>query len=186
VVSPHVGIRPLRIDDDDAGVDELRGSLVSVNTGGNSFVLQGESGRDFTIDVNSQTQFEGVSGLSALTAPAILEISGKAQADGSILADHVELKTTSRAFLSGIVLNATPTTGAATSMTLLVRDEIPVLSGITTGLPAAVKIAPSTEFDIADSVCLSAACCLAQARWSWDETSEWEARSIPQRHRPAL
>lgn len=149
VVSPHVGIRPLRIDDDDAEIDELRGSLVSVNTSGNSFVLQRANGRDFTVDVNSQTQFEGVSGLSALTSPAILEISGKAQADGSILADHVEMETTSRAFLSGIVLNATPTTGAATSMTLLVRDEIPVLSGITAGLPATVKIAPSTEFDIA-------------------------------------
>lgn len=149
VVSPHVGIRPLRVDDDDAEIDELRGSLVSVNTSGNSFVLQRGNGRDFTVDVNSQTQFEGVSGLSALTSPAILEISGKAQADGSILADHVEMETTSRAFLSGIVLNATPTTGAATSMTVLVRDEVPVLSGITAGLPSTVKIAPSTEFDIA-------------------------------------
>jgi len=149
VVSPHVGIRRLQIDDDDAQIDGLTGSLVSVNTSGNSFVLQRANGRNFTIDVNSQTQFEGVSGLSALAAPSILEISGKAQADGSILADHVQLSTTDRAFLSGIVLNATPPTGAATSMTLLVRDEIPVLSGISAGAPATVKIAPSTEFDIA-------------------------------------
>jgi len=149
VVSPQVKIRPLRIDDDDAHIDDLKGSLVSVNTTGNSFVLQRANGRSFTIDVNSQTQFEGVSGLSALAPPAILDISGKAQADGSILADHVQLLTTDRAFLSGIVLNATPPTGAATSMTLLVRDEIPVFSGINPGLPATVKIAPSTEFDIA-------------------------------------
>jgi len=149
VVSPHVGIRSLRIDDDDAEIDDLKGSLVSVSTSGNAFVLQRANGRNFTIDVNSQTQFEGLSGLSALVPPAILEVSGRPQADGSILADHVELSTTDRAFLSGIVLNATPSTGAATSLTLLVRDEIPVLSGISAGLPATVKIAPSTEFDIA-------------------------------------
>ena len=112
-------------------------------------MLQRATGRSFAIDVNSQTQFEGVSGLSALAPPAILDISGKPQADGSILADHVQLLTTDRAFLSGIVLNATPPTGAATSMTLLVRDEIPVFSGINPGLPATIQIAPSTEFDTA-------------------------------------
>jgi hypothetical protein len=148
VVNPHIGIRPLTIDDDDAEVDELKGGLVSTNVAGNSFVLQRPDGRNITVNVNSQTMIEGASGLSGLVPPAFIEVSGKIQADGSLLADHVEFFTAERAFLSGLVLNPIPPTGVASSVTMLVNEELPSLAGIPVGGASTINISSATDFDI--------------------------------------
>lgn len=147
-VTPRLGIRALTINDDDAEVDELRGGLVSTNVAGNSFVIQRANGRNLTIKVDNSTVYDGTSGLAAMATPAIIEVSGKIQADGSLLADHVELNTVERNFLAGLVLDATPATGAAISLTLLVREEMPPVTGMTVGFPATVNIASNTVFDI--------------------------------------
>jgi hypothetical protein len=146
-VNPKIGIRPIAIDDDDAQVDELRGGLVSTDVAGNSFVIQRANGRNLTIRVNSATQYDGTSGLAAMSTPAVVEISGKAQADGSILADHVELHTSDKAFLSGVLLDVAPAADP-TSLTLLVRDEIPAIAGVPVGMPATVKLGTPVRFDI--------------------------------------
>jgi len=46
------------------------------------------------------------------------------------------------------VLNTTPSSGAATSLTLLVRDQIPVVQGISIGNTANVAVSNTTDFDI--------------------------------------
>ncbi len=60
----------------------------------------------------------------------------------------MESYTTDREFLEGIVLNTTPSSGAATSLTLLVRDQIPVVPGISIGNTANVAVSNTTIFDI--------------------------------------
>jgi len=147
-VNPHIGIRALQVDDDDAQIDELHGGLVSTNTADNSFVIQRSNGRQLTIRVNSQTQWDGTTGLAAMATPAIIEVSGKIQADGSLLADHVELTTSDRNFLAGLVLDAAPASGAASSLTLLVREEMPPVTGMPVGFPAKVNIGATTVFNI--------------------------------------
>jgi len=148
-VNPMITFRALQIPSDpDWEIDELRGTVVSVSAP-NSFVLQRVNGRQFTVDVNLQTDFEGVaSSITNLPTGALVEISGQAQQDGSILADAVESYTTDREFLEGIVLNTTPSSGAATSLTLLVRDQIPVVPGISIGNTANVAVSNTTIFDI--------------------------------------
>jgi len=148
-VSPMITFRALQLPNDpDAQVDELRGSVASVSAP-NSFVLQRVGGRQFTIDVNAQTDFEGVaSSINNLPVGALVEVSGKVQQDGSILADAVESYTTDREFLGGIVLNVTPSSGQANGLTLLVRDQIPVVQGISVGSTANVAIDSTTVFDI--------------------------------------
>jgi Domain of unknown function (DUF5666)/Domain of unknown function (DUF4382) len=148
-VNPVITFRALQVPSDpDWEIDELRGTVVSVSAP-NSFVLQRVGGRQFTIDVNGQTDFEGVaSSITNLTAGTLVEVSGQAQQDGSILADAVESYTTDREFLGGIVLNVTPSSGQANSLTLLVRDQIPVVTGISVGNTANVAIDSNTVFDI--------------------------------------
>lgn len=148
VVDPHIQFRTLTINDDDATVDELHGSLVSVNSAGNSFLIQRPNGRQITIKVDSNTNWDGTDTINTIAPPLIMEVSGKVQADGSILATDVEAITRDSAFLSGLVLNALPTTGPANSLTMLVREEIPVLSGIDVGKPATLTLGSNTVFSI--------------------------------------
>lgn len=148
VVDPKIQIRTLTVNDDDATVDEFRGSLVSVNAAANTFVIQRPNGRQFTIRVDSNTNWDGTDTINTIAPPVIMEVSGAVQADGSLLATDVEAITRDRAFLEGIVLNAQPPTGPADSLTILVRDEVPVLSGIDVGKPATLNIDSSTVFGI--------------------------------------
>jgi len=147
-VNPMISFRALQVPNDpDWEIDELRGSVVSV--GSTSFVLQRPDGRQFTIDVNNQTDFEGVaSGLGSLPTGALVEVAGTPQQDGSILASDVESYTTDHEFVEGIVLDSDPSSGAATSLTLLVRDQIPVVPGISIGNTANVAISSTTIFDV--------------------------------------
>lgn len=148
VVDPKIQIRPLTVNDPDSDIDEFRGSLVSVDAAHNSFVLQKPRGRQFTVKVDSNTQWEGTDTINTIAPPAIIEIAGNVQADESILATSVEVITTNHAFLEGLVLNATPSTGAATSVTVLVRAEVPVLDGIDVGKPVTLNLNSNTVFDI--------------------------------------
>ena len=147
-VDPKIQIRTLTLNDDDSDIDELRGSLVSVDAAHNQFVIQRPNGRQFTIHVDSNTDWDGTDTINTIAPPVIMEIAGTVQADGSILATDVQAITRDSAFLEGIVLNESPTTGAATNVTILVRDEIPVLSGISVGAPATLNINSNTVFNI--------------------------------------
>jgi hypothetical protein len=148
VVNPVIRIRAVRPEEDDGHIDELRGGLSSVDVAGNSFVMQRPNGRQITIRVTNATQFAGTSGLASMAPPAIVEVSGIVQADGSIRALEVEVMTTDRALLAGLVLNVDPTSGPANNLTLLVREELPDLSSIQVGRSASVSIGDSTHFGI--------------------------------------
>ena len=106
-VNPVIYIKATKASDPDGQVTDLIGGLVSVNTGNGSFVLQGPYGRQLTIDVNSNTQFNSGWSINNLAAPAIVGVQGQFQADGSLLATFVEVVTTSQSFISGRVLQVT-------------------------------------------------------------------------------
>lgn len=146
VVDPHLRLRPLPPGAEEAFIDELRGGLTSVNVAGNSFVLQRRTGRAITVRVDGNTVFEGTTGLATMAPPAVVEVSGHVQADGSILASSVELLTTDSAFVGGVVLGVSG--NPADSVTLLVREEIPDLADIQVGRPATIALDASTHFDI--------------------------------------
>lgn len=62
-------------------------------------MLQRIGGHDITIDVDSNTKYNGTNNLGTLVAPAVIEVDGRVQADGSILASEVEVVCTDAAFL---------------------------------------------------------------------------------------
>ncbi len=148
VVTPVIRVRAIRPEDSEGFIDELRGGLVSVNVAGSSFVMQRPGGRQITVVVNAQTEFEGTDSLASLATPSVIEVSGRVQADGSLLARNVEVLTTERAFAAGLVLNTEPAVGPANSVTLLVREELPDLEGIAVGRPSNLAINDSTVFRI--------------------------------------
>ena len=106
-VNPVIYVKATKASDPDGQVSDLIGGLVSVNSGSNSFVLQGPYGRQLTIDVNGSTQFNSGWNINDLATPAIVAVQGQFQADGSLLASGVEVITTSQSFVSGRVLATT-------------------------------------------------------------------------------
>jgi hypothetical protein len=107
VVNPVIYVKATRASDPDGQITDLMGGLVSVNAGGNSFLLQGPYGRQLTVYVNNSTQFNSGWSINNLATPAIVAVQGAFQADGSLMASGVEVITTAHSFLSGRVLAVT-------------------------------------------------------------------------------
>ncbi len=123
IVNPVIYVKATKASDPDGEVTDLMGGLVSVNAGGNSFVLQGPYGRQLTIYVNSSTQFNSGWSINNLATPAFVAVQGSFQADGSLLASGVEVITTARSFLSGRVLAVTTNgSGQAQQITMWVGE----------------------------------------------------------------
>jgi hypothetical protein len=147
-VNPVIQMRTLTVNDDDATIDELHGSLISVNAAANTFVIQRVNGRQFTIRVDSNTNWDGTDTINTIAPPLVMEIAGTVQADGSILATDVQAITRDKAYLGGLVLNSAPTMGPANNVTILVREEIPVLAGIDVGKTTTLNLNSNTVFSI--------------------------------------
>ncbi|MGA6988662.1 MAG: DUF5666 domain-containing protein [Terriglobales bacterium] len=121
-VNPVIYIKATRASDPDGQVTDLTGGLASVDQANNSFVMQGPYGRQLTVYVNDSTQFNSGWSMGDLAVPAIVGVEGAFQADGSIMATSVEVITTAQTFVSGRVLQVTPASGAAQSVTMWVGE----------------------------------------------------------------
>jgi hypothetical protein len=121
-VNPAIYVKATKASDPDGQVTDLTGGLVSVNAANNSFVIQGPYGRQLTVYVNSSTQFNSGFNINNLTPPAIIGVQGYFQADGSLLADHVEVIATSHSFLSGRILAIGTNGSGDTTVTMWVGE----------------------------------------------------------------
>jgi hypothetical protein len=148
VINPAIKVKPVAQSDPDAEVNDLRGGLVSTNPAGNSFVLQRIGGHQITVDVNASTAFSGNLTLATLPNPSVIEVDGEVQADGSILAESVEVVTTERAFVSGRIVAVNPATGPAQTVTLLVGEELPDITGVPVGTVTTLDVSAVTNYNI--------------------------------------
>jgi hypothetical protein len=119
-VTPVLDVMAVSASSDLGQISEFTGNIVSVNTLGNSFLMQGPYGFQETIDVNSNTLYNGSNSLSSLATKGIVSIEGTVQADGSILASSVELITTDKAFIAGRILAINP----GPVVTMFVGEEL--------------------------------------------------------------
>jgi len=146
-VNPTIYANAVQASDPNGQVTDLMGGLVSVNATSNSFVIQGPYGRQFTIDVGSSTQFNSGWNINDLATPAIVGIQGYFQADGSLMANNVEVITTSQAFLSGRVLAVNPTSGPVQQITMWVGETSgDLVSDIDT--IQTINVSAVTQYDI--------------------------------------
>jgi Domain of unknown function (DUF5666)/Domain of unknown function (DUF4382) len=122
-VNPVIYVRATKASDPDGQVTDLLGGLVSVNSGNNSFVLQGPYGHQLTIYVNGSTSFNSGWNINDLATPAFVAVQGYFQADGSVMATGVEVVTTAHSFVSGRVLaQTTNSSGQVQTLTMWIGE----------------------------------------------------------------
>jgi len=136
VISPVMFIEAVKATNPEGQITDLTGTISSVNVSGNSFVMQGPFGHQFTVDVDGNTNYNAGFTLATLpTSGGFVSLQGTVQMDGSILASDVEFITTDLAFISGRILALNPTTGPVQTVTLWVGET----GGGTSGLVDTVQ-----------------------------------------------
>jgi len=148
-VNPNLDLRAITPDDADAYIDEFVAGVVSVNAGGNSFVIQGPHGRQFTVNVNDQTEFENSESLADLTTTSIVQISGTLdRTSAAFLADTVGIVSQNGFYAGGLVTFVDPATGAANDFDLYVRSTLPTGTGFQTGQISTINLTGDEKFFI--------------------------------------
>jgi hypothetical protein len=149
VVTPTFNVAPVLPTDPGAYLDEFDAAVVSVNTSAQSFVIQGPHGRNFTVNVTGNTQWDNQESLSQLTTSSIVQISGVLdRSDVTIDADEVAILSQNGFFADGQVTYVTPSSGPASSFDLYVRGLLPTTTGLTLGQIAEVNLTGSENYFI--------------------------------------
>jgi hypothetical protein len=148
-VTPTFNVNAVGNSEGGGHIDTFVAGVVSVNVAGQSFVVQGPHGENFTIDVNGQTEWDGNASLSTLNTSSIVEVSGTLdKADQTLDADEVALLSDTGFYAAGQVTYVTPPTGAATSFDLYVRGLLPTSTGLTLGQIAQVNLTGNEIYSI--------------------------------------
>jgi hypothetical protein len=152
-VTPTFDVSAVANTDNGGYIDEFVAGVVSVNQTGQSFVVQGPHGEQFTIDVNGQTDWDGDASLTALAtdgANAIVQVSGKLDpAEQTLDADEVAILTDTGFYATGQITYVTPpppATGAATGFDLYVRGLEPTNTGLSLGQIAQINLTGNEKY----------------------------------------
>jgi hypothetical protein len=148
-VNPTFNVNAVLPSDSGAYVDEFDAAVVSVNTTTQSFVVQGPHGRNFTVNVNGNTDWDNSESLSSLTTSSIVQVSGSLdRADVTIDADEVAILSQNGFFADGQITYVTPSSGPASSFDLYVRGLLPTTTGLSLGQIAQVNLSGQENFFI--------------------------------------
>ena len=148
-VTPTFDVKAVGIGDAGAYVDCFDAAVVSVNASGQSFVVQGPHGEQFTINVNGQTEWENGESISELTTSSIVTVSGVLdKVDQTLDADDVGILSQDGFYAGGQITYVQPASGTASSFDLYVRGLLPTTTGITLGQIATVDLSGNEKFFI--------------------------------------
>jgi len=148
-VTPTFAIHAVGINDADAYIDEFVAAVVNVNTTAQSFVVQGPHGRQFTINVTGNTEWDNGDSISQLSTSSIVQISGSLdRADATANADEVAILSQEGFFADGQITYVKPATGAATNFDLFVRGLLPTTTGLSLGQIGHVNLTGQERFFI--------------------------------------
>ncbi len=146
-ITPTLDLKAITPEDADAYVDEFDAGVVSVNAAGNSFVIQGPKGHQFTVNVNQQTEWEGNETINNLTTSSIVEISGTLdRTSATFLADSVAIVSQDKFWAGGLVTFVEPPTGTATDFDTFVRNVLPSGTGFNSGQISTINLAGNETF----------------------------------------
>jgi len=150
-VTPTFNLNGVENSDPGAYIDCFDAAVVTVNTTAQTFVVQGPHGRQFTVNVNGQTEWENNEGLSNLSSSSIVTISGTLdRADATIDADDVAILSQHGFWAGGLITSVAQTAPGdpATSFDLYVRGLLPTTTGLTLGQVATVDLSGNEDFFI--------------------------------------
>jgi hypothetical protein len=149
VVNPTLALKAITPSDADAYIDEFIAGVTTINAGGNSFTIQGPHGRAFTVNVNSQTEWEGSETISDLTNTSIVSISGTLdRTDGTFVADTVAILSQDKFYAGGLITYVDPPTGTAQDFGLYVRDVLPAGTGFNSGQISTIDLTGNEKYFI--------------------------------------
>ena len=145
VVDPKITANAVTPDDDDAQITDMRGTIVSVSTTNNNFVIQRWNGKQATISVNSSTTYSDGFTLSTLVAGMVAEVQGKVQSDGTILASAVQVVAVEHAYIAGPILYVDPN---GKNITILVAENNPAIPGVSQQTPLTLDISTVQKYSV--------------------------------------
>ena len=145
VVDPQITVSPVKPDDDDAGITDLRGSIVSVNLAANTFVIQKWDGKQATVAVNAQTAYNSTYTIGTFTQGMVVEVEGTVQSDGSIMARSIEVVSLDRALIEGTIIYVDPNGKNITVLPNAVSGGVP---GVAVSTPVTLDISTVQTFTI--------------------------------------
>jgi hypothetical protein len=148
-VTPTLDLKALSASDPERYIDEFDAGVVSIDTGNNSFVIQGPHGRSYTVQLSSNTGFENNESIANLTTSSIIQVSGSfAPNSQTINADCVGILSQDGYWAAGLITQVTPAQGAATSLNMYVRAELPADTGLTLGQIANINLTGNENYFI--------------------------------------
>lgn len=126
-VTPTFEIKAIGPGDAGAYIDEFVAGVASVGSASSqSFVIQGPHGRQFTVNVNGNTEWDNGESFSDLANTSIVQISGRLdRANSTIDADEVAIVSQNGFYAAGQVTYVTPGSGTASDFQLYVRGTLP-------------------------------------------------------------
>lgn len=123
----------------------IKGKVTALGT--NSFTLTNPAGISLVIKVSGNTQYQGLSGFSALAVDALVEVDVQMQTDLSLLALRVEQEVPPNATAQMLVGPVTSVTGSpATGFTMIVRQHVGPAATANPVEKDAIAITGSTTF----------------------------------------
>ncbi|WP_348262547.1 DUF4382 domain-containing protein [Telmatobacter sp. DSM 110680] len=148
-VIPTFAVNGVNNNDKGAYIDEFDAAVVSTDAGKQTLTVQGPHGRQFTVNVTGQTEWDGGAMFSDLTSSSIVQISGSLdRADATIDADEIAILSDSGFYAAGQVTYVNPSSGPATSFDLYVRGLLPTTTGLTLGQIATIDLSGSEKYSI--------------------------------------
>ena len=149
-VNPTFTVKAVNNSDNGAYIDEFDAAVVSVNAGAQTFTIQGPHGRQFTVNVSGQTEWDGNAQFSDLSANnTIVQISGSLdRADATIDADEIAILSQNGFYAGGQVTYVNPSSGPAGSFDLYVRGTLPTGTGVSVGQIATIDLSGSENYSI--------------------------------------
>lgn len=148
-VTPTFNIKAVNNSDPGAYIDEFDAAVLTPDANTNSFTIQGPHGRQFTVNVNGQTEWDGGATLSSLNSNSIVQVSGFLdRADATIDADEVAVLSDTGFYAAGQVTYVNPSSGLANSFDLYVRGTLPASTGVSDGTLATVDLSGNEKYSI--------------------------------------
>lgn len=146
-VTPTLDLKALSASDPERYIDEFDAGVVSIDTASDSFVVQGPHGRQYTIQLSANTEFENSETIANLTTSSIIQVSGTFSPNSQTIdADCLGILSRDGYWAAGLVTYVTPAQGAATSLNLYVRAELPEDTGLTLGQIANITLTGGEKY----------------------------------------
>jgi hypothetical protein len=146
-VTPTLDLKALSASDPERYIDEFDAGVVSIDTASDSFVVQGPHGRQYTVQLSANTEFENSETIANLTTSSIIQVSGTFSPNSQTIdADCLGILSQDGYWAAGLVTYLTPAQGAATSLNLYVRAELPEDTGLTLGQIANITLTGGEKY----------------------------------------